>query len=144
MTLSRLGRFLIFSVAALFLVSWLSADVEKGQVIARAVSTQDDNSVLGLILIKSEDMIRVDSDPFVTIMNSLDRNIAIDFDGTSHYEVSVGDNKEIKRTFPAGKYKIMISAPGLKFVPDRNKVSLKRNREYSLILKRIPTGLEYK
>ena len=143
MTIHRLERFLIFAIAALCLVSWLAADVEPGQVIAKTVATQDDNSVLGLILIKGENM-NEDSDPLVKIMNSLDRNISIDFDGTAHYEISVGDNKEFKRTFPAGKYKIMISAPGLKFVPDKNKASLKRNHEYTLILKRIPVGVEYK
>lgn len=142
MTLSRLGRFMIFGVAVLCLVSWLTAAKEPWQVIANAVAAQDDNSVLRLILIKGEKM-KEDSDPLVKIMNSLDRNISIDFDGTSHYEVSVGDNKEIKRTFPAGKYKIMISAPGLKFVPDRNKIVLKQNREYLLILKRIPKGIDY-
>jgi hypothetical protein len=143
MTIRRLERFLIFGVAALCLASWLTAQVGSEQVIARTIASQDDNSFLGLILIKGEDM-NEDSDPLVKIKNSLDRNISIDFDGPSHYEVSVGDNKEFKRTFPPGKYKLMISAPGLKFVPDKNKAELEWNCEYTLILKRFPTSVEYK
>jgi hypothetical protein len=143
MTIRRLERFLMFAVAILCLASWLTAAGGAEQVIARTIASQDDNSFLGLILIKGEDM-NEDSDPLVKIKNSLDRNISIDFDGPSHYEVSVGDNKEFKRTFPAGKYKLMISAPGLKFVPDKNKAELEQNCEYTLILKRFPTGVEYK
>ena len=144
--LTKFGKFLIFGVAALCLVSCHSvAKVDKvvGQVIASDVSSQDDNSVLVLILTKGED-INKDSDPLVKIMNSLDRNITLDFDGATHSEISVGDNKVVKRTFPTGMYKIMISAAGLKFVPDKNTAKLRRNREYLLVLKRIPKGVEYK
>lgn len=145
----RLERLLVLGIAILFVISWPLAADEEGQIIARTDIVQDDGSVLALVLIENDEVevegkeVEQDLDPFVTIKNSLDRNISIDLDGVNHYEVSLGDKKEAKKTFPAGDYKIMISAPSLKFVPDKDKVTLEENCTYSLILKRVPAGIKY-
>ncbi len=148
----RSERLLVFGIAAVLLLSMSAVQCggndpeltprEPEQLIAQTVVAQDDGTVLGLFFIDSGE-VNNDSDPLITIKNSLDRNIKIDLDGTSHHEISLGDNKETKKTFTAGEYKIMISAGSLKFVPGKNKVVIENDHEYRLLLRRIPVGTEY-
>jgi hypothetical protein len=57
----------------------------------------------------------------IKIRNTLDRNLTLDFDGTSHYGVSIGDNSEHTLEVKEGYYKIMASAPGLTYIPHDEK-----------------------
>jgi hypothetical protein len=115
---------------------------EREQLVAKTVVAQDDGSILGLFFVQTGSS-NENEDPLIMIKNTLDRNIVIDFDGTNHYEVSLGDHKETKKSFPEGWYKIMVSAGSFKFVPNKDKVEIEREHEYSLILRRIPIGTEY-
>lgn len=149
----RSRRVLVLEIAAILLLSLTmihcgpddpvtEPEPEREQLIAKTVVAQDDGSILGLFFVQTGSS-NEDEDPLITIKNTLDRNIVIDFDGTSHYEVSLGDNKETKKTYPEGYYKIMISAGSFKFVPNKDKVEMEREHEYLLILRRIPIGTEY-
>lgn len=72
----------------------------------------------------------------IKISNTLDRNLNLDFDGTSHYTVSIGDNSEFTLEVKEGCYKIMASAPGLIYVPENRKDCFSDRWVYSVRWKR--------
>jgi hypothetical protein len=51
------------------------------------------------------------------IRNDLDRSLTLDFDGPSHYSISINDHSDTTLEIQEGSYKIMASAPGLAYIP---------------------------
>src|SRR4030042_5459559 len=55
----------------------------------------------------SYDTVNNPPDALIQIRNELDRNITLDFDGPSHYVVSIGDKKTHELKLQPGTYSIM-------------------------------------
>jgi hypothetical protein len=79
----------------------------------------------------------------VLVRNELDRSITVDFDGPSHYTVSIGDKKEQEITIQPGDYKLMASAPGLSFVPRDYKYSYRDRYVYRQVWQREKLETKY-
>jgi hypothetical protein len=78
------------------------------------------------------------------IRNELDRNITLDFDGPSHYVVSIGDKKTYRLELQPGTYKVMASAPGLKFVPREYGIAVEDFCMYQQLWKRTIRQTTYR
>jgi hypothetical protein len=83
-------------------------------------------------------------DALIKIRNELDRNITLDFDGPSHYVVSIGDKKTHTLKLEPGTYKIMASAPGLKYVPREYGVTVEGFTLYEQVWKRSIKSTKYR
>ena len=83
-------------------------------------------------------------DALIKIRNELDRNITLDFDGPSHYVVSIGDKKTHTLKLDPGTYKIMASAPGLKYVPREYGVTVEGYTLYEQVWKRSTKSTKYR
>ena len=80
----------------------------------------------------------------MNIRNELDRNITLDFDGPSHYVVSIGDKKTYKLKLQPGTYKVMASSPGLKFVPREYGITVDDYCMYQQLWKRTIRSTTYR
>ncbi len=80
----------------------------------------------------------------IKIRNELDRNITLDFDGPSHYVVSIGDRKTHLLKLQPGTYKIMASAPGLKYVPGKYGVTVEGYTLYEQVWRRSIKSTNYR
>ncbi len=89
---------------------------------------------------------RPDSPPgaLVEIRNDLDRNLTVDFDGPSHYTVSIGDRKDRSVRIDAGSYKLMASAPGLSFVPKDYRYTYRDRYVYRQVWRREKISTTYR
>lgn len=67
---------------------------------------------------------------YLDVRNNLDRSVSIDFDGASHYDLTVGDRRTERVKLPAGSYSMAVSAPGLK--PAKGRVSLENERVHAV------------
>lgn len=83
-------------------------------------------------------------DAILKIRNELDRNITLDFDGPSHYVVSIGDKKTHTLKMQPGTYKIMASAPGLKYVPRDYGVTVDGYTLYEQVWRRTVKTTKYR
>lgn len=90
------------------------------------------------------DQVNNPPDALVKIRNELDRNITLDFDGPSHYVISIGDNKTHTLKMEPGTYKIMASAPGLKYVPRDYGVTVEGYTLYEQVWKRSVKSTKYR
>jgi len=83
-------------------------------------------------------------DAVMDIRNELDRNITLDFDGPSHYVVSIGDKKTYRIRLQPGTYTIMASSPGLKFVPREYGITVDGYCLYQQLWKRTVRETTYR
>jgi hypothetical protein len=79
----------------------------------------------------------------IKIRNSLDRSLTLDFDGPSHYTISIGDRKTKTIRIQEGSYQIMASAPGLSYVPKNRKYFFKDRYVYKQEWDREKTQVNY-
>lgn len=83
-------------------------------------------------------------DAVIKIRNELDRNITLDYDGPSHYVVSIGDKKTHRLVVQPGTYKIMASAPGLKYVPREYGITVEGYTLYEQVWRRTVKTTKYR
>lgn len=80
----------------------------------------------------------------IKIRNELDRNITLDYDGPSHYVVSIGDKKTHRLAVQPGTYRIMASAPGLKYVPREYGITVEGYTLYEQVWRRTVKTTKYR
>lgn len=79
----------------------------------------------------------------IKIRSDLDRNLTLDFDGPSHYTVSIGDKSERTLDVQEGFYKIMASSPGISFTPNDSKYFYADRHVYSQVWYREKLRTKY-
>lgn len=79
----------------------------------------------------------------IKIRNSLDRTLTLDFDGPSHYMISIGDRTTRILRVHEGSYQIRASAPGLAFVPKNHRYFFKDRYVYKQVWGREKKQIAY-
>jgi hypothetical protein len=92
----------------------------------------------------SYDEVNNPPEAMIKIRNELDRNITLDFDGPSHYVVSIGDKKTHTLTLQPGTYNVMASSPGLKYVPRDYGITVEAYTLYEQVWKLSVKSTKYR
>ena len=68
----------------------------------------------------------------IIVKNRLDRSVSLDFDGPSHYELNVGDQREGRLRVVPGLYRIRGAAAALASIPPGLEGYLEAGNRYDI------------
>lgn len=136
----KLKIFVLCGIVLLLLIlpgcTRINPGTEPGTNVVKYVVFED--AGYNWVVIISEVNYLPDNPPgaVIRIRNDLDRNLTLDFDGPSHYTVSIGDKSETKLEIQEGFYKIMASSPGIRYIPKDYKYFYRDRHVYTQVWQR--------